>query len=90
MVGMHSEHGDVPPLLVCPPIWLVVIFKFGHDAPDALAIQECEESVVRPLLHKVSVGVYRVRLRQLLLNEPYDQLQVFLSLEGAELHTVCI
>ena len=90
MVWMHSEHRYVAPLLVCPPIWLVVIFKFGHDAPDALAIEECEEGVVGPLLYKVPVGVYRVRLRQLLLNEPYDQLQVFLALEGAELHTVCI
>lgn len=74
MVGMHSEHRDVAPLLVCPPIWLIVIFKFGHDAPDALAIKECEESVVGPLLHKVPVGVDRVRLRQFLFNEPYDQL----------------
>jgi hypothetical protein len=90
MVGMHSEHRDVAPLLVCPPIWLVVIFKLGHDAPDALAIEECEEGVVGPLLHKVPVGVDRVRLRQFLLNKSYDQLQVLLTLEGAELHTVCI
>ena len=63
MVGMDSKHRDIAPLLVCPPIRLVVIFKFGHYAPDALAIEECEEGVVGPLLHKVSVGVDRVRLR---------------------------
>ena len=72
MIRVHSEHSDVAPLLVSPLICLVVIFQFGHDAPDALAVEEREEGVVGPLLHKVSVGVYWVRLRQLLLYEPDD------------------
>ena len=90
MVRVHSEHRDVAPLLVSPPICLVVIFQFGHYAPDALAVEEREECVVGPLLHKVPVRVYRVGLREFLLYKADDQLQVLLALEGAELHTVCI
>lgn len=69
---MHGKHRNVAAVLLCSPVVLHLVLELRDDTSDALSVQECHDSEVRPLVHEVPVRVDRVWLRELFLNEADD------------------
>ena len=59
-----------------------MVFQFGHYAAQTTVLVVGQEGELWPLLHEIPIGVDGVRLRQLLLYQGDDRLQVLLGLEG--------